>query len=159
LEAIKKKRPDLILLDIIMPGIDGFETCRRLKQDATLANIPVIFLTAKTEKEEVIAGLELGAVDYVTKPFNEKELLTRVNTHLELQMVKEKLRDSIATRDKLFSIISHDLNGILGGMQSIAQLLTNKKTLPDVETRENWLQMLLQAATQGYDLLKSSYNI
>ena len=158
LETMKDKRPDLILLDIMMPGMNGFETCKRLKQDATLADIPIIFLTALQEKEDVIAGLKLGAVDYVTKPFNEKELLTRVNTHLELQAVKEELRESIATRDKLFSIISHDLGGMFAGMQSLAQLLTDKKTPPDAETREKWLKMLMQSATNGYELLTNLLN-
>jgi len=101
----------------MMPDIDGFEVCRRLKQDAKLADVPIIFLTAKTEKEDVIAGLELGAVDYVTKPFNKKELITRVNTHLELQAAKDDLREALAakdealaTRNKLFSVIGHDLS-------------------------------------------------
>ncbi|MDM8569649.1 response regulator [Thiotrichales bacterium HSG1] len=97
LDIAQKKYPDLILLDIMMPDVDGFEVCRQLKQDAMLADIPIIFLTAKIEKDDVIAGLELGAVDYVTKPFNEKELITRINTHLELQSIKKELRETLAT--------------------------------------------------------------
>ncbi|RKZ87384.1 MAG: hypothetical protein DRR19_13705 [Candidatus Parabeggiatoa sp. nov. 1] len=100
LASVKKKRPDLILLDVMMPEMDGFEVCRQLKQDATLADIPIIFLTAKTEKEDVIAGLSLGAVDYVTKPFNKSELLSRVNTHLELQATKEELRNTLEQLEK-----------------------------------------------------------
>jgi len=96
---LKEKHPELILLDIMMPDMDGFEVCRRLRQNATLANIPIIFLTAKTEKEDVITGLELGAVDYVTKPFNKNELITRINTHLELQATKEELKKALAAKE------------------------------------------------------------
>jgi len=162
---IKEKLPDLILLDIMMPGMDGFEVCRRLKQDATLAEIPIIFLTAKTEKDDIIAGLELGAVDYVTKPFNQKELITRVNTHLELQAAKKELREALAakeealaTKDKLFSIIGHDLSDIFYGLQGFTQLLMDEETQPDVNAREDNLQILKQAVTDGYDLLTNLLN-
>ncbi len=165
-------KPALILLDIMMPGMDGFEVCRRLKQDATSADIPIIFLTAKLEKDDVIAGLKLGAVDYITKPFNKEELLTRVNTHLELQAAKEGLRkalaekevalaekeEALATKDKLFSIIAHDLGNIFYGLQGFAELLTNEKKQPDVEERKDYLKMLKQAATNGYDLLTNLLN-
>jgi len=155
---IKEKRPDLILLDIMMPDMDGFEVCRRLKQDATLAEIPIIFLTAKTEKEDVIAGLELGAVDYVTKPFNQKELITRVNTHLELQVAKEELREALATKDKLFSIIGHDLGNIFYGLQALSQFLVNEETQTDVKKREEYLQMIMQTSRGGYELLTNLLN-
>ncbi len=94
LQAIKiaeKFLPDLILLDILMPEMDGFETCKRLKTAETTKHIPIIFLTAKTETEDIVNGFELGAVDYITKPFNPTELLVRVNTHLELKRNKEEL--------------------------------------------------------------------
>ncbi|RKZ78409.1 MAG: hybrid sensor histidine kinase/response regulator, partial [Candidatus Parabeggiatoa sp. nov. 1] len=95
LTSVKNKQPYLILLDIMMPDISGFEVCKQLKQEAATKDIPVIFLSAKTEKEDVIAGLELGAVDYVTKPFNRKELMIRVNTHLELKAAKEELKQKV----------------------------------------------------------------
>lgn len=135
LNSVKQRLPDLILLDIMMPDMNGFEVCQQLKQDATTKNVPVIFLSAKTDKEDVIHGLELGAVDYVTKPFNHKELLIRVNTHLELKMVKEELYQTIeqlkqssqaaemANRAKstFLANMSHELrtplNGILGYTQ------------------------------------------
>jgi adenylate cyclase len=75
-------RPDLILLDVLMPEMDGFETCRQLKRVPAWRDIPVIFLTAKTDTEDIVQGFELGAVDYVAKPFHAHELLARVNTHL-----------------------------------------------------------------------------
>jgi adenylate cyclase len=84
LEVLERIRPDLILLDIMMPEIDGFETCRRIKASTALREIPIIFLTAKTDTSDIVRGFELGAVDYVAKPFNAHELLARVNTHLTL---------------------------------------------------------------------------
>src|SRR5512139_484249 len=84
LEVVERVRPDLILLDVMMPEMDGFETCRRLKASEQWRQIPVIFLTAKTETADIVKGFELGAVDYVGKPFNAHELLARVNTHLTI---------------------------------------------------------------------------
>lgn len=89
LEILKKIKPDLILLDIMMPELDGFETCKRMKQDDDLKDIPVIFLTAKVDIEDVVLGFELGAVDYVTKPFNSTELLVRVETQIKLKKASE----------------------------------------------------------------------
>jgi class 3 adenylate cyclase len=84
LDVLSRLRPDLILLDVMMPGMDGFETCRRLKASEDWRQIPVIFLTAKTDTADIVRGFELGAVDYVGKPFNAHELLARVNTHLTM---------------------------------------------------------------------------
>jgi adenylate cyclase len=83
-EVLERIRPDLILLDIMMPEMDGFETCRRIKASNVWREIPIIFLTAKTDTADIVRGFELGAVDYVAKPFNAHELLARVNTHLTL---------------------------------------------------------------------------
>jgi PAS domain S-box-containing protein len=92
LAALNKITPDLILLDVEMPGIDGFEVCRRIKSNKELMNIPVIFLTAATEKNELLIGLRLGAADYMAKPFEKQELLMRVRTHLDLFMLNKSLR-------------------------------------------------------------------
>ena len=91
LDLVPKINPDLILLDIMMPELDGFETCRRLKADAATHDIPVIFLTAKAAVEDIVKGFELGAVDYITKPFSSAEVLTRVDTHLEMQSLRKRL--------------------------------------------------------------------
>ena len=84
LEAVQRVRPDLILLDVMMPEMDGFETCRRLKGAEGTRDIPIIFLTARTDTADIVNGFELGAVDYVPKPFNAHELLARVHTHLTM---------------------------------------------------------------------------
>ena len=81
---LERIRPDLILLDIMMPEMDGFETCQRIKASTAWREIPIIFLTAKTDTADIVRGFELGAVDYVAKPFNAHELLARVKTHLTL---------------------------------------------------------------------------
>lgn len=91
LKLLNKIKPDLILLDVMMPELDGFGTCKQLKADPELKDIPVIFLTAKVEIEDIVKGFELGAVDYVTKPFNHTELIERVKTHLELKMARERI--------------------------------------------------------------------
>lgn len=93
LEQAIHHRPELILLDVIMPGIDGFETCRRLKENPDTCNIPVIFMTALSDAENKVKGLSLGAIDYVTKPFQYEEVLARVRIHLKVQNLAKTLRD------------------------------------------------------------------
>jgi adenylate cyclase len=93
LEVLARVQPDLILLDVMMPEMDGFETCRQLKAAERWRQIPVIFLTAKTETADIVQGFDLGAVDYVAKPFNAHELLARVNTHLTMDELRRSLAD------------------------------------------------------------------
>lgn len=92
LKLAREKLPDLILLDIMMPLIDGFSVCTSLKEDKFTKDIPVIFLTAKTDTDDIVKGFELGGVDYITKPFNHRELLARVNTHVELKRSREEIK-------------------------------------------------------------------
>ena len=91
LYQISHQPPDLILLDVMMPGIDGFETCRRLKANPDTAPIPVIFMTALSDIDNKIMGFEAGAVDYITKPFQIKEVLVRVDTHLTIARLQRQL--------------------------------------------------------------------
>lgn len=94
-------QPDLILLDVMMPGIDGFETCRRLKADEQTCHIPVIFMTALADMQHKLQGFEIGGVDYITKPFEEQEVLVRVNTHLTLRRSQASLEQEIAERKRV----------------------------------------------------------
>jgi len=112
LTAAQAGQPDLILLDIMMPGMDGYETCKRLKADARTKDIPVIFISALSESIDKVKGFSSGGVDYITKPFQQNEVLARINTHLTLQKQKKELEDLNTTKDKFFSIISHDMRGI-----------------------------------------------
>jgi DNA-binding response OmpR family regulator len=92
LAFVARKMPDLILLDILMPGLDGFEVCRRFKADPATSEIPIIFLTGKATSDDILAGFEAGAVDYVTKPFRMPELLARVHIHVALRRARRELR-------------------------------------------------------------------
>jgi CheY-like chemotaxis protein len=93
--AMEEENIDLILLDIMMPDIDGFEICEQLKSNPKTAQIPIIFLTAKNNSQDIQKGFELGAVDYVTKPFNPNELISRVETHLKLRSYEKELEEKV----------------------------------------------------------------
>ncbi len=102
LKRVHYDPPDIILLDVLMPGIDGFETCRRLKADETTKDIPVIFMTSLTSPEDKVKGFEVGAVDYVTKPLHQEEVLARITTHLRLRDLTLNLQE----KNKLLEISS-----------------------------------------------------
>jgi DNA-binding response OmpR family regulator len=95
LDLAQSRPPDLILLDTMLPGIDGFETCRLLKENQATQHILIIFMTLMNQPENAVKGFELGAVDYVTKPFHQEELLARVNTHLQLKDLTENLETKV----------------------------------------------------------------
>jgi two-component system sensor histidine kinase/response regulator len=151
---------DLILLDIMMPGMDGYEVCQKLKEDTSTSEIPIIFLTAKADMDSIIKGFEIGGQDYITKPFNAAELLARVNSHLLIRRQKEQLkvmndhledvvRDrtrelesanhklSILDRSKsnFLSIISHEIRTPLNGIVVLTELLN--QSIINEEHKEN----------------------
>ncbi|MEH2022172.1 hybrid sensor histidine kinase/response regulator [Nostoc sp.] len=109
LKRIESRLPDLILLDVMMPGIDGFETCKRLKQSSDSCDIPVIFMTANSDTDSKVKGLNIGAVDYITKPFHEEELLARIKTHLQLRNLTKTLEKRVAERTAALSRALKDL--------------------------------------------------
>jgi two-component system sensor histidine kinase/response regulator len=119
-------RPDLILLDLLMPEMDGFEVCRRIRENANWAEIPIIFLSSADDKGLIVRALESGGVDYITKPFNHAELVTRVRTHLALKHARDALKQLAEDRDELLGILTHDLKSHLGGMDLSAQLLRDR---------------------------------
>jgi DNA-binding NtrC family response regulator len=135
LEQIQQIHPDLILLDIMMPGIDGFETCRQLKKIENTRHIPVIFLTARIDTQSKIAGFEAGGVDYITKPLQHEEVLARVNTHLRIQHLQRSLenqnrilREEIEAHRRAQATVSY-LNNQLKTQQPIGQVFANSKAI------------------------------
>jgi two-component system sensor histidine kinase/response regulator len=125
-KRLAARTPDLILLDLLMPGVDGLEACRRLKSDGRYADVPVIFLSAADDKNLVVQALESGGVDYLTKPFNKAELLSRVRTHLALKKARDDLRHLAEDKDELLGILAHDLKNHLAGMKLSAGLLADR---------------------------------
>jgi sigma-B regulation protein RsbU (phosphoserine phosphatase) len=107
--AMVEPRPDLILLDIMMPGMDGYEVCRRLRADEQARNIPIIFVTAKTEVEDETLGFELGAMDYITKPFSVPVVKARVKAHLELKMLRDVEAIQRAKLETLLEMLNSEL--------------------------------------------------
>jgi len=112
LALVRKRRPDLILLDIMMPKMNGFQVCETLKAEKETKEIPIIFLTGKTDTESVIKGFEIGANDYIQKPFNQKELLARVKTHLSLQKAHDMQKRLVSEKEKLISDLQKALKEI-----------------------------------------------
>jgi signal transduction histidine kinase len=96
LEHLKRRSPDLILLDVRMPGIDGFETCERIKANSKTCNIPIIFMTSLIDISNKVKGFNCGAVDYISKPFQEQEILARVRTHIQLRLLTQNLEQQVA---------------------------------------------------------------
>ncbi|HSI85028.1 MAG: PP2C family protein-serine/threonine phosphatase [Candidatus Methylacidiphilales bacterium] len=127
LERVKTQRPDLILLDLMMPEMDGFEVCRRLKADPTTREIPVVFLTAHTETDMVVEGFTIGAVDYVSKPFKAPELLARVRTHLDLKHSREDLKRAYEELNAANTRLQHELREACTYVES---LLPKRMTEP-----------------------------
>jgi len=131
LQRLTARTPDLILLDMMMPGVSGLDLCRRLKGKPAWEEIPVIFLSAAGEVPLITAALEAGAVDYVTKPFHRAELLSRIRTHLDLKAARDQLRRVAADKDELLGLIAHDFKNHLAAMQVHADYLAkNAAALP-----------------------------
>ncbi len=123
LKRLALRPPDLILLDLLMPGMDGWEVCRQLKANPDWKDIPVIFLSAADNKDFIVRALEAGGVDYITKPFNQAELISRVRTQLVLKAARDRLRQLAEDKDELLGMLAHDMNNYLGGMNMSAELL------------------------------------
>lgn len=172
LMSISEVKPDLILLDIMMPEVDGYEVADKLKSNKETSEIPIIFLTGKAETEDIVKGFKHGAVDYITKPFNSVELISRVNTHLslklskdelhrknnELQLIRKELEETIASKDKFFSIISHDLKGPFSGFLGLSGMLADEYEDLTGEEIANIGVSLNSAANRLFSLLENLLN-
>ncbi|MEE4358588.1 MAG: hybrid sensor histidine kinase/response regulator [Desulfococcaceae bacterium] len=148
IDLVEKVVPDLILLDIMMPEMDGFETCRRLKSSPGTKNIPIVFLTARTETDDIVKGFELGAVDYITKPFNATELLVRVNTHLDLKFSKDIIEHVSNERKELLHVLCHDLSNTFHSLICLIRLLESYKNFEELKAH------LYSAAKNGVEIIQ-----
>ncbi len=118
--------PDLILLDVMMPGMDGFETCSTLKGKEKLSDIPVIFITAKTEIADIIQGFNVGGVDYITKPFRQEEVHARVKTQLQLRASMQELICLNEDKNKFIGMAAHDLRNPLSGILGYCDMVKDE---------------------------------
>ncbi|HAK45234.1 MAG TPA: DNA-binding response regulator [Spirochaeta sp.] len=161
IEKSRKINPDLILLDIMLPDIDGLEVCRRMKRDENLNNIPVIMLTAKSEDSDIITGLELGAEDYITKPFSPRVLIARLHAVLRRKNDVEMDEDHIITvHDILIDIKKHE---VLSEGKSVTLSATEFAILSHLSTNPGWVfsrsQIIDAIRGQNYPVTERSVDV
>jgi len=163
LEMLETIYPDLILLDIMMPEMNGYEVCKKIKSNDVLKEIPIIFLTAKTETKDILEAFEAGGSDYVTKPFNQAELLARVNTHITLRkskdlllMINNRMKDIMQNYQTTLDVIEADLllkiRSIKSKLESLIEQQYQEKKFHDdytelmdlVSSVENSLKQLIE---------------
>jgi two-component system sensor histidine kinase/response regulator len=149
LKRLAVRPPDLILLDLLMPGLDGFEVCRRIKANSDWRDIPVIFLSAADDKELIVRALDVGGIDFVTKPFSHAELLCRVRTQLTFKATRDRLAQIAEDKDELLGILAHDLKNSLGGMNMSAELLHGQIVHYQDQRLTKLAENLLHTSTQA----------
>jgi len=149
LEFVKETIPDLILLDIRMPEMDGIELCKEFKKNEKMKNIPIIFITALNETEDIVRALEAGGVDYVTKPFQPLELLARVSTHYELKMKTDQLEELLGHRKELLHTVCHDILSPTIATKGLLDILAK-----DNSRLDNYLPKLINLQTHCLNFLK-----
>lgn len=161
IELLSKNKPHLILMDVQMPNMDGFELCRQIKLNDYLSNIPIIFLTGMNSPESKVKGLELGGVDYVTKPFNKQELAARITTHVNLVKANSKVeeqakaleRDNVL-KNRLLSIIGHDLRSPLSAVKMQLDFIIRGIINPrDDEFIDTTVHSLAATTDEAFNLL------
>ena len=146
LEGIRQIPPDIILLDVRMPGMSGFDICRRLKANEATRDIPVVFMTALTESVDEVRGFRLGAVDYITKPINVETVLARVNTHLTIRNLQKGLQKQNAELAAYDHTVAHDLKNPLGLVIGYAEALEEDVTTVSAKELQRYLHTIAQSS-------------
>jgi two-component system sensor histidine kinase/response regulator len=170
IEIAKKVLPDLILLDLVMPDTDGFEVCRQLQDDTNTKEIPIIFLTSMKNTENIVKGLEIGAVDYIVKPAKKQETLARIKTHLDLRRSKEtiliqnkKLKELIDERNAFFSISSNQMmnpiNAIRGHNDSIKSYNVKHENSKELAAITNLIDNEIKTVSSTVNDILYLYNL
>lgn len=161
IEQARNEKPDLILLDVMMPGLTGYEVAQILRNDPNTAEIPIIFLTALNSSEDIVQGFRMGGSDFISKPFNKEVLIVRVKYQLSLVAAKriilqqnEELQRTIAGRDKLYSVIAHDLRSPMSTVKMVLNMLTESTTSEAMgEEAFSMLSMVNTQAEEVFALL------
>lgn len=162
LKILQEHPIDLILLDIMMPGTDGYTLCKTLKANAQLKEIPVIFLTAKTDTADLVQGFRVGGVDYITKPFQKEELLVRVKNQIDLSHAKQQIQEQAnqiltinKTKDRLYSVIAHDIKSPFANISMLLSTIAEGYLKPGTEEYDEILQSLNTSTKETYALLEN----
>ena len=153
--------PDLILLDIRMPGMDGYAVCQRLKADERTRDIPILFISALSDAEDKVRAFSAGGVDYITKPFQLEEVLARVQTHLTVRSLQRHLRQEIVERDSLIAdlkayahTVAHDLRSPLAGALGAAQILADPTDPITEEDRLDFAAMMVENLSKANNIVR-----
>ena len=164
LELVRKRRPDMVLLDVMMPEMNGFEVCRKLKEEKRFRDIPVIFLSALSEADSKVKGFDAGGVDYITKPFQREEVIARIELHVRLKKLEKELSEKVdqlkereqnleklnREKDELIRIVGHDFRNPVTGIMGLAGFLKQNGEGLDDEARS---EMLGSIESSGQRLL------
>jgi signal transduction histidine kinase len=160
LNLYEEFRPHLVLLDVILPGMDGFETCRRLKQAFGEKSAPVIFITAKSQSDDVVEGLTAGGVDYLPKPFKSNEVLARIRVHLHNQLLSEQQQALVeqlskvnAAKNKFLGMAAHDLRNPLASIRGITEFLSDGAVGPLSSEQRELIETIRNASHSMLDLV------
>ncbi|AUI68008.1 hybrid sensor histidine kinase/response regulator [Beggiatoa leptomitoformis] len=166
LESVQETKPDLILLDVMMPKMDGFETCRRLKNNPETVDIPIIFITALSDLPDKVHGFFLGAVDYITKPFQQEEVLARINTHITIQQLRAKLAIQNEhlmylnqEKNELLGIAAHDLKNPLFAIQTLTDKLRTDFHKLSVDKTMYYLDTINIGTKQMFDIISNLLDV
>ena len=166
LELYAQFRPNLVLLDVMMPGIDGFETCRQLKRLYGDKCAPVIFITAKNESDDVVEGLGAGGVDYLPKPFKAKEVIARIRSHLQNQLLVEQQKSLVeqlsranAAKNKFLGMAAHDLRNPLASIRGLAEFLRDGAVGPLTPDQLDLIQTIHGASQSMLELVNELLDV
>jgi len=152
LAILQSQPPDLVLLDMLMPGMDGFELMAEIRRSGALAQLPVVFLTVAHDRDLLVRAFESGAVDYVTKPFMPEELLARVEAHLGLKRMRDRLERLAHEREELMTLVAHDLKNPLTSIHFASEILL-AGTL-DEARRQRYLEMIRDSTADAFDYIR-----
>ena len=153
IEIARNQKPDIILLDINMPEIDGYETCRLLKNDSDLALVPVIFISSLNEMADIVKGFDAGAVDYIIKPIKKEELLVRLKTHLTIKHLQENLITTIEEKRLLINILSHDISSHLTVILGSGEIALDWSREHQDSDLEDTIQPIITAGKSIHELI------